>query len=54
MDKQVEKQLIALLDELLENGDFYASAIESKSYEFDFEEWKVRAVKLLNEAKSQE
>ncbi|EKK8607095.1 hypothetical protein PPR70_003181 [Escherichia coli] len=54
MDKQTEKRLIALLDELLEKGDFFHSAIESNDMMFDFEEWKIRAVNLLSDAKAQE
>ncbi|QGH63419.1 hypothetical protein [Serratia proteamaculans] len=54
MSEKLNTALVALLDELLENGDFYTSAIESKNYEFDLEEWKVRVVKLLSEAKSKE
>lgn len=51
MDKQTEEQLIALLDELLEKGDFFHSAIEGNDMMFDFEEWKTRAVKLVSDAK---
>ncbi|TDN51021.1 hypothetical protein EC843_10430 [Buttiauxella sp. JUb87] len=52
MSKKFNDEFIALLDELIENGDFFTSAIESNNYEFDCEEWKARALKLLNEAKS--
>jgi hypothetical protein len=45
-------EMVTLFDELLENGDFFISAIESNNYEFDFEEWKSRAEKLLNQVKS--
>lgn len=54
MNEKTSNQLIALLDELLDKGDFFHSAIESNDMMFDFEEWKSRAVKLLNEAKSAE
>ncbi|EPO4109825.1 TPA: hypothetical protein OTY56_001176 [Escherichia coli] len=54
MDKQTEKRLIALLDELLEKGDFFHSAIESNDMMFDFEEWKIRAINLLSDAKAQD
>lgn len=53
MNQELGAELIALLDELLEKGDFFHSAIESNDMMFDFEAWKERAVKVLEEAKSQ-
>lgn len=52
MNEKLGAELIALIDELFEKGDFYHSAIESNDMMFDFEAWKGRAVKLIEEAKS--
>lgn len=52
MSNEINAELVALLDELLENGDFYASAIESKNYDFDLEGWKEKVVAVLNEIRS--
>ncbi|MCH0685561.1 hypothetical protein KVQ01_11075 [Escherichia coli] len=52
MSDKTEKKLISLLEELLEKGDFFHSAIESNDMMFDFEKWKERALNALEEAKS--
>lgn len=53
MSKETESKLISLLDELLEKGDFFRSAIESNDIMFDFEEWQIRTLSALEEAKDE-
>ncbi|EKS7399403.1 hypothetical protein BTK98_001623 [Enterobacter roggenkampii] len=52
MTDKTEQELISLLDELLEKGDFFHSAIEQNDLMFDFEEWKERVLVALEEAKA--
>lgn len=52
VNDKTEQALISLLEELLEKGDFFYSAIESNDMMFDFEEWKERALTALEEAKT--
>ncbi|HCM5202376.1 TPA: hypothetical protein N3N24_000835 [Klebsiella quasipneumoniae subsp. similipneumoniae] len=52
MNDDPKQVLISLLEELLEKGDFFHSAIESNDMMFDFEEWKERALTALEEAKT--
>lgn len=51
MQEKEGNQLIPLIEELLENGDFFISAIESNNHNFDFEEWKSRLLVVLEEEK---
>lgn len=51
MQEKNDNQLIPLIEELLENGDFFISAIESNNFVFDFEEWKSRLITALEEEK---
>ncbi|HEM8614586.1 TPA: hypothetical protein U2Q68_004428 [Citrobacter amalonaticus] len=52
MSDKTEHALIYLLEELLERGDFFHSAIESGDMMFDFKEWKERVLVALEEAKA--
>lgn len=51
MQEKKGNQLIPLIEELLENGDFFISAIERSEHNFDFEEWRVRLLAALEEEK---
>lgn len=52
MTDKTEQKLISLLEELLEKGDFFHSAIEQNDLMFDFEEWKERVLVALEKAKA--
>lgn len=52
MSDKTEQALISLLDELLEKGDFFHSAIEQNDIMFDFEEWKKRVLVALEKSKN--
>ncbi|HDT6101115.1 TPA: hypothetical protein QF180_004320 [Yersinia enterocolitica] len=54
MSDKAKDELITLLDELIQNGDFFLSAIERNNpdFDFDFEDWRSRAVTILQEAKA--
>lgn len=52
MSENKESSLISLLNEILENGDFFHSAIESADMKFDFVEWKERVISALKESKA--
>ncbi|MFB6412800.1 hypothetical protein [Edwardsiella piscicida] len=52
MIDKTEQALVYLLEELLEKGDFFYSAIEGNDMTFDFEDWKERALVALEESKS--
>ncbi|EMF7245096.1 hypothetical protein V4F06_002868 [Klebsiella variicola] len=54
MNDDPKQVLISLLEELLEKGDFFHSAIESNDMTFDFEEWKERVQAALKEAKAKQ
>ncbi|WP_158782491.1 hypothetical protein [Pantoea sp. BAV 3049] len=51
MENKDGNQLIPLVEELLENGDFFISAIESSDHNFNFEEWKERLLSALEKEK---
>lgn len=52
MSETTESALIQLIEELLEKGDFFHSAIESNDMMFDLEKWKERVELALQESKS--
>ncbi|MGT3185504.1 hypothetical protein ACVSXV_22685 [Yersinia enterocolitica] len=52
MSDKAKDEMITLLDELIQNGDFFLSAIERNNPDFDFEDWRSRAVTILQEAKA--
>lgn len=54
MSEATEKTLVSLLDELLEKGDFFHSAIESNDMLFDFEEWRERVLIALESSKTKQ
>ena len=47
---QINRELIALIEELLEEGDFYSSCIESTYGELNFMEWRDRAAKIIEKS----
>lgn len=47
---QTNRDLIALIKELLEEGDFYSSCIESTYGELNFIEWRDRAEKIIEKS----
>ncbi|MDO8233717.1 hypothetical protein Q5738_09040 [Citrobacter werkmanii] len=52
MSETTENALIQLIEELLEKGDFFHSAIESNDMMFDLENWKEKVLVALEKAKA--
>ncbi|WP_159182715.1 DUF244 domain-containing protein [Citrobacter freundii] len=44
-------EMMALIEELLEEGDFYSSAIEATHGKLNFMEWRDRAEKIIKKSK---
>lgn len=47
---QTNRDLIALIKELLEEGDFFSSCIEATHGELNFMEWRDRAAKIIEKS----
>lgn len=47
---EINKMLISVIEELLDHGDFYTSAIEL-SIQFDGEEWEKKARQVIGKSK---